>query len=58
MWHRADKFAAMTEKNQAIAERDDAMRNLSIMTNAVEHEARCDEHQRMSLTCYLYKNKN
>jgi hypothetical protein len=35
----------MTEKNQAIAERDDVMTNLPIAMKAAEHEARRDERQ-------------
>ena len=34
------------------------MTKLPITMKAVEREARHDERQRMSLTCYLYKNKN
>ena len=48
----------MTEKHQEIAERDDAMTKLPIAIKAAEHEARRDEHQRMSLTCDSYKSKN
>ncbi len=48
----------MTEKHQAIAERDDAMTKLPIAIKAAEYEARRDERQRMSLTCDSYKIKN
>lgn len=48
----------MTEKHQAIAERDDAITKLPIAIKAAEYEARRDERQRMSLTCDSYKIKN
>ena len=48
----------MTEKHQAIKERDDAMTKLPIAIKAAEYEARRDERQRMSLTCDSYKIKN